>query len=199
MELEILKEQLNKVQPEYSRQEIQSIFEIKTQRAVGSMNRVMFFDLIIMTLLAIAMIALTFIIDLQDRYFISLEILLVTGVLYLHYVIKRKVIYNQLSNNGIKYSIENILDKMNVYINIYKGLVPIIICSIYIKTSVDIAQSFLFSNELFWGILLTTLPIGYGAYKLTCWLANRLYRPTIDRLNQLKVQLSESFEKPRAY
>ncbi|MEP2772612.1 MAG: hypothetical protein ABJH05_10710 [Fulvivirga sp.] len=194
MELEILKKELNKDQPKYSRQEIQSIFEIKTKRAVGSMNRVMFFDLIIMTMLATAMIALTFIINLQDRYFISLQILLVAGVLYLHYAIKRKVIYNQLSNNGIKNSIENILYKMNVYVNIYKGLVPIIICSIYIKTSVDIAQSFKLSNELYWGILLTTLPFGYGAYKLTCWLANRLYRPTIERLNQLNNKLFKAFK-----
>lgn len=199
MELEVLKESINKSEPRYSRQEIEGIFEVKTKHTVRGMGRVMLFDLIIMSVVAIIMIGLAFIIGLQDRYFISLEIILVTGVLYLHYAIKRKLIYSQLSNAGITYSIENTLKTIKLYINFYKVLVPTIICSIFLKTAADIAQSFQLSNEIIVVITLAALPLGYGAYKLTTLLANKLYYPTIERLNQLKSQLCETLEETRIY
>ncbi len=193
MELEALKEILNKNEPRYSRQEIEGIFEVRAQRTVGNLTKIMRYDLIIMIVMAIAMISLTFALNLQDRYFISLEILLVTGVLYLHYAIKRKVIYNQLSKVGIKSSIENILAKIKLYINLYLALVPIILCTVYLKTSFDVMQAFEFSHTLFWVLILITIPLAYVTYKVTEWLANRLYKPTLEKLtllnNQFKLSL----------
>lgn len=194
MDLDILKEKLNAKEPRYHRDEIQSIFEIKAKHAVNNVDRVMHIDLIVMSIVAASMVCITFIFGLENRHFISIQILLLSVVLYLHFALKRRVIYKQLENHGIINSIDNIVRKTLAYIKLYKIIIPIVIGSIYLKTVNDIAIAFDFEYSIKLLAFTMVIPMLYAAYKLTAWLALKLYGGAIVELELLKKQLTQALK-----
>lgn len=194
MEFDVLKKQLEESAPHYSRNEIESIFEIRAKRTVSDFNKVMQIDLIVMAVVALLMVALTFALGLKEKYFISLEILLIAGLLYVHFRIKKAVIQRQLANTGIILSIEKVISRIRCYVTVYKVLIPVIICSVYAKTILILLNSRALINDTTWYLLSIVIPLAYLSYKFTKWLIKQLYQPTITRLIILKNQLSESFK-----
>jgi len=190
MELDELKRELAQTEPQYSRSELESIFEIKTRNTVKNMDKIMRYDLITMVLVTVAMVSITFYAGLENRYFISMQIVLLATALFLHFSIKRKVIYKQLASRGIMESIEKTLAKTITYIRVYKIIIPLIISSLHIKTSVDIASAFDISSNSLLLFLLTVIPLFYGTYLFTNWLSKKMYGSAVDKLKFLRQQLS---------
>ena len=190
MELDELKRELAQTEPQYSRSELESIFEIKTRNTVKNMDKIMRYDLITMVLVTVAMVSITFYAGLENRYFISMQIVLLATALFLHFSIKRKVIYKQLASRGIMESIEKTLAKTITYIRVYKIIIPLIISSLHIKTSVDIASAFDISSHSLLLFLLTVIPLFYGTYLFTNWLSKKMYGSAVDKLKFLRQQLS---------
>ena len=190
MELDELKREIAHTEPRYSRSELESIFEIKTRNTVKHMDKIMRYDLITMVLVTVAMVSITFYAGLENRYFISTQIVLLATALFLHFSIKRKVIYKQLASRGIMESIEKTLAKTITYIRVYKIIIPLIISSLHIKTSVDIASAFDISSNSLLLFLLTVIPLFYGTYLFTNWLSKKMYGSAVDKLKFLRQQLS---------
>lgn len=127
MELEELKEawKAKHENVHYSRNELNSIFEIKTKRALRGINRSMWIDAILMILATAGFVAVTFILGLKSRYMISGELLFVATLLGLHYRIKY-LTFNKLdlTKDGIKAAITRVIRKVKGYLLLYKILIP---------------------------------------------------------------------------
>lgn len=194
MELDELKETWKTSNPvHYNREELDSIFEIKTRRSLKSINRSMLNDAFLMVLATAGFITLTFILGLKSRYVISGELVLVATLLGIHYRIKYLTINKiNLNQNSIKEAISLIIKKVRVYLVLYKVLTPLIAGGLYLLYEVNAhyyqAGSYSLADPVF--SLGIAAGIALLALVLTHLITRAMYGRELGRLRQLHDDLS---------
>ncbi|MEQ8476611.1 hypothetical protein [Fulvivirga sp.] len=138
MDIDKLKE-LKTDSIEYSRTEINQIFELRTVRSLKSTNKKMLIDLLLMVITTAFLIGITFFIGLQSRLLVSGQIVIIAGILIIHYRIKYMLLNNvDLSSNGIKPAITKIKNRLEGYITFYQLTLPPLFSMLMVKFQFDI-------------------------------------------------------------
>lgn len=181
MKLDDLK---NKNRPiEYSRAELEGIFEVRTKRSIQNINRTMLKDALTMLLTAIVFIAITFGLGLSERYFIAIEIVALSLLLLIHYRVKYALLNNiNLANEGLKVGLIKLLNRVNAYMTIYKMVIPLFTGLIYLRT-IFILDSVSFPY------IIILLPLTFTIYLLTRHFCDRIYGEDINKLKGLLIEL----------
>ena len=195
MELDELKEawKTRDKDVHYSRNELESIFEIKTRRSLREINKSMLTDAVFMILATAGFMSVTFILGLKGRYVISGELLLVATLLGLHYRIKyltfNKINFNK---NNIKEAVARIIKKVRVYLWLYKVLTPLIASGLFLLYQANLSyyQTGIYAlNTPFYSISIAA-GIGILALILTHFITQAMYGKELNRLRKLYEELS---------
>lgn len=142
MELKELKKQIEVNSIRYSRDELHSIFEIKTRHAVKSINRKMSVDAIIMGITTAVLVMITFSLGLKSAFVVSSQIVGLSVVLLLHYRIKYMLLNRHHSVQlGLYNAIKRTFVTLKIYMALYLFIVPAMV--IYLSAHV-FSISFLF-------------------------------------------------------
>ncbi|ELR69249.1 hypothetical protein C900_05320 [Fulvivirga imtechensis AK7] len=135
MELDELKRAWNTKSPkiEYTKTTLNDIFEIRTKRAVGKINRNMLWDAILMLIATAGFIVITFALGLKSRFMISGELILIATILGIHYRIKYLTINKfDFEDSGIGVAIRKVIKRLKGYIILYKILIPALSAVLYL-------------------------------------------------------------------
>lgn len=171
MDIEKLKE-IKTDAIKYSRAEINQIFELRTARSLKSTNKKMLIDLLLMGVTTILLIAITFFIGLQSRFLVSGQIVIVAGILIIHYRIKYILLNNvDLTSDGIKSAVIKIKSRLEGYIIFYQVSLPILFTLLMLKFQLETHGNW--SNVLGnWYYLASTFIISIVVVRLLC---NKIY------------------------
>ncbi len=154
---------------QYSRTEINQIFEFKTERSLKSTNRKMLLDLLLMGVTTIILIAITFYIGLQSRFMVSGQIVIIACVLIIHYRIKYILLNNvDLTKDGIKSAVLKIKNRLEGYMVFYQAILPLFFALLMVKFQFDTYGKW---NEVLghWHYTIATLVISFIVVKLLCY------------------------------
>ncbi|MBL6449519.1 hypothetical protein JMN32_24620 [Fulvivirga sp. 29W222] len=194
MELNELKKTWQEAKPvQYSRKELDSIFEIKTRRSLKSINRSMLTDAVFMVLVTAGFVSITFILGLKSRYIISGELLFIAILLCLHYRIKHLTLSRiNLSENNITEAILQIIKKVKGYLLLYKVLTPLIAGGLFIlyQVNTNFYNTGIYSlprPAFTIGIALST---GILVLALTHFITTTMYGKELKRLKQMYKDLA---------
>ncbi|MEQ8925111.1 MAG: hypothetical protein RLO81_04820 [Fulvivirga sp.] len=141
MELEELKNKVQKDDIKYSSQELESIFEIKTLSTVQRINRTMLIDALVMTGLTALLVGVTFYLGLKSRYVVSSQIIGAAAILLVHYKIKYRLINVFNPNLSIVQNSERTYKYLKRYCSAYYIIVPLLTVSLganlYLQLNLD--------------------------------------------------------------
>ena len=195
MELDELKELINEKPISYSREELESIFQIKTKRQLGEVNKKMRVDMILMILTALGIISVAFFLGLRDRLSLSAEVILLVGLVLIHYRIKYvKVNQINLFKYDVRAGVEKSVNSLKFYLKLYKIVIPFFTAFFYsyqrtvllnIKGTIPQGISE-WSFEI--GIVLLIMVL---TFFLTQWISQRLYGKELTKLETYLDRLDE--------
>lgn len=166
----------------YSRTEINQIFELRTQRSLKSTNKKMLFDLLLMGVTTILLIAITFYLGLQSRILISGQIGIIACILIIHYRIKYILLNNvDMISDGIKSAVIKIKNRLEMYIIVYQIVLPPLFSLLMIKFQFDTLGSW--SAVLAkWYYVAATFVISFVVVRLLCF---KIYGNDINNFKNL--------------
>jgi hypothetical protein len=179
MELEDLKERITDNTVNYSRTELEQIFQLRTKRTVSQINNKMLIDVLLMILTTAVLVTATFIIGLRSRYVVSGQIIGFSILIFIHYRIKH-VLLNRTVNSkyGIREATKKLIHLLNIYINAYKIILPNFFALLVVKHFYDLSQNWeiVISN---WPLILTAFVFGF----LAAYMSSKIiYGKEIERL-----------------
>lgn len=186
MELNELKNLIEDKPVSYSRNELESIFAIKTKRELAGINKKMKWDMILMTAVAMLVISVAFILGLRDRLSISVEVVLLVIVVSIHYRIKYfKIGEINLAKYDVTTGLKKVLSSLNFYLKLYRVLIPsfaIIFYSMQRWKLLEIRRQIpaTINEILIEGSIIAG--IGVVVYFFTRWLSQRLYGGEISKI-----------------
>ena len=172
--------QLDLERVKYSKEELDSIFEVRTKRNISKINKSMLVDAILMMITAGFLIFTTFILNLQSRYLVSLEILGFVFVMLVHYKIKYTLINRQpdFESEDLLSGISVIVKRIKNYVLAYKLIVPLIICALYAR--------FNYTASLDINYLWLLAPIFLGGFLIVHWTCRLMYGKALGELLELR-------------
>lgn len=195
MELDEIKRSVESSHINYSRAEIEDIFRIRTRRSLSKLNSKMLWDAVLMFCSVVVLVVATFLIGLEDRYLISMEITGLAVLLYIHYRIKYYLLNRFNFDIDIKTSAQKTVKRLSIYLNVYKLLIPVGITGLYLKTQYDLA------TVIEWGTSEMLLRFGLVApllllsFIVTKKLISLLYQHHLDELGHMINDLTNSLEQ----
>ena len=185
MEIEELKDRLNKIDVHYSRQELDDIFGVRMQRMVSKVNRKMYWDAILMLLVSGTLVAITFSIGLKERYWVSGEIVVVSMLLLLHYRIKYYLLNRIDFEGNVKQAITRCKKRLMFYMRLYWVVVPISMGVLYFNIQLGLVGYPRLDDFQSVFRFLLVLPIAWVLFITTKKLTQFLYKEDVNHLDGL--------------
>ncbi|UII20058.1 hypothetical protein [Fulvivirga ligni] len=194
MTLENLKKDWNeKTQhAKYSKAELESIFEMRTKRSMKKLNTNMLMDAIFMMLTTVAFIAISYALGLENLLWISCGMVSIACTLLIHYKIKyRSLNHLNFEDQGIRSALSKSLNRLTMYIKLYKVAVPTISTILYLSYLIQLnyyKHQSLFSKELLTWKLAVAPVVFFASYLLVITLIRLMYKKTLE---DIKLHLSQ--------
>lgn len=180
MELDQLKKLYNTSSINYSRAELQSIFDIRTKGTLQQINKKMLVDGVLMLITAVSLISVTFLLGLRSKYLISSQILGFTVLLFLHYRLKYWLINTiDFEKFGINHAIKRVYNIFKTYWIIYQLCVPLFTVFLCYK----LANYLAILNDIDQAILYPS--VGVLMLMITSILLKAIYGKEIKKLKEL--------------
>lgn len=186
MELDELKDLIKDKPVSYSRNELESIFSIKTKREVDGINKKMLWDMVLMIAMAAVIIGLAFLLGLRDRFSLSVEVVLLVALISIHYRIKHlKISRINLSRYDLTTGIKKVVKTLKLYLKLYTIVVPLLGSVFYgyqrwqflrIKNNLPADVN----NVLMESAIL--IAVGITIYFITRWVSQKLYGKEVKRM-----------------
>lgn len=127
MEIDELKSLINEKPVSYSRKELEGIFEVKTKRTLDGINRKMRWDMILMIITVLGLIAVVFLLGLKDKFSLSIELIFLMTVVTIHYRIKHyKVNQVDLSRYDLATGLVKSVNSLKLYLKLYRTVIPLL-------------------------------------------------------------------------
>ncbi|MEO0555432.1 MAG: hypothetical protein AAF149_19655 [Bacteroidota bacterium] len=189
MELDEIKKSVESSQANYSRNEIEDIFRIRTKKSISKINSKMLWDAVFMLVTVVILVSATFMIGLKNKYLISFEIICMAAFLLIHYRIKYYLLNKLNFELDIKASIHVAVKRLKIYINIYKMIVPSAIAGFYLKIQFDlftITDWSVFEIAVRFGLFL---PLSVLVFVITDRLTKLMYSNQLHELKSLSKDL----------
>lgn len=194
MELDDLKKLIEERPISYSRNELESIFEIKTKRELNGINRKMRWDMIFMVITATVIIGVAFLLGLSDRFSLSVELILLVSVVSIHYRIKYfKINEINLSKYNLATGLTKSIKSLRFYIKLYRIFIPALATVFYgyqrwmlLKTKKDLPDQI---SEVLIESLLVMI-VGVSVYFLTKWMSEKLYGKELRKMEEYLSKLN---------
>lgn len=180
MELDQLKKSYKKSEVKYSSEELKSIFEIRTQGSIKSINNKMLIDALLMILMTLVLITITFTLGLRSKYMVSGQIAGFGIILLLHYRLKYFLLNNiNFERNDIRSAIRKVFKIFKMYWYGYQIIIPAMTITL-----------FAFVNE--YAVLLKNIGplfiypiVGLISFFITSSLLKTIYGAEFKKLKEL--------------
>jgi len=189
MELDALKAQWNL---RYTPENLRHLFEQKTKRQLQSINRKMLIDALLSALAILGCIGVAFAMGLRERLSLSLSLVTVLLVLATNYRIKHYLLNRvNLSNDNLGDAIGKLLRTLQLYMQLYNLVVPMLVGTMYIwwLFGLHLPHFYPIQEPYFWPKALAIVPVVLLCYAVCRRLGYVLYGKELESLKNNYAEL----------